>query len=76
MDTQEPLADTAVSSVVEEEIIQEKEDIDNVHEHTFNTATAKEPTVKTEADPEKNDVQKSMDNTTATKEPTVKMEVD
>lgn len=51
---------------MEEEVSQEEEEKDNIHEPMVNTAATQELAVKTEADLEKNDVQKSMDNIAAT----------
>ena len=70
------MADTAISSEpgVGEEVSQEEEEKYNTCEPTINTAITQEPIVKTEADPEKNDVQNSMDNTVAIEELAVKME--
>lgn len=78
MDTQEPLAGTAISSetTVEEEINQEEEEKDNIHEPMVNTTVTEEPPVGTEASLGENDEQKPVDITVATQEPVVKMEVD
>lgn len=78
MDTQEPLADTnfSLEPVVEEEITQEEEEMDNIHEPIVNTIVTQEPAVDTKVGPWKNDEHMHVDITVATQEPAVKMEAD
>lgn len=58
------MANTVVSlePTMQEEVIQDKEETDNVDELMANKTARQEPTVKTKADLEKNNVRKLVDN--------------
>lgn len=71
------MADTVISpgTTVEEEISQEEEEIDNIHELMVTAVVTKELAAETEVGPKENDEQKPADIIVATRELAIKMEV-